>query len=57
MADLIVKKATKEYVKNFGKRCPDSTIEALDKIAKEILSKANKRCEENGRKTISSYDL
>ncbi len=55
MADLVVKKACKESVKPM--RCPDSTVDALDKLVKEILKKASKRAEENGRKTITAYDL
>ena len=57
MADLVVKKACKEAAKSYNKRCPDSTIEALDAMLKEVLAKANKRAEENGRKTITAYDL
>jgi|GEM_PF-754406 len=57
MADLVVKKACKEAAKSYDKRCPDSTIDALDAMVKEVLAKASKRAEANGRKTITSYDL
>jgi len=57
MADLVVKKACKEAAKAYGKRCPDSTIEALDTLVKEMIGKANERAEANGRKTITSSDL
>ena len=57
MADLVVKKACKEAAKTLSKRCPDSTIDALDTMVREILSKASKRAESNGRKTITSNDL
>jgi len=57
MANLVVKKACKEAAKSYSKRCPDSTIEALDAMIRDIIAKANKRAEENGRKTITSYDL
>jgi histone H3/H4 len=57
MADLVVKKASKEFAKSLNKRCPDSTIDALDNVVKEILKKAAKRANENNRKTITSYDL
>ncbi len=57
MAELIVKKACKEYVKSFDKRFPDATIEALDGLVKELLKKANERAEANGRKTITPHDL
>lgn len=57
MADLVVKKAVKEAAKAYDKRCPDSTIDALDAMVKEVLSKASKRADENGRKTITAYDL
>lgn len=57
MADLVVKKAVKEFAKSFDKRFPDETVEALDAIIKEKLKKANKRADENNRKTIYAYDL
>ncbi len=57
MANLIVKKACKDAVKTFGKRCPDSTIDALDAIVSDLLKKANKRADSNNRKTLMSYDL
>ncbi|MBD3311980.1 hypothetical protein GF352_00790 [archaeon] len=57
MADLLVKKACKEFAKTMDKRFPDSTVEALDALVKEIIRKANVRTSENGRKTITSYDL
>jgi histone H3/H4 len=57
MADLVVKKALKEWAKKFDKRFPDSTVDAVDAMIKDVLTKANKRAESNGRKTITEYDL
>ena len=57
MADLIVKKAVKELISSDGMRSSEDTIEALDKIVKEKVTRAKKRATENGRKTLMPYDL
>ena len=57
MANLVLKKACKELAKTHGKRFPDSTIEALNKVIGELIEKAAKRAESNGRKTIMAFDL
>jgi len=55
MAELLVvrskiKEATKCNVAG-------DVAEALSKKVEEIIKAAEKRCENNGRKTIKSYDL
>ncbi len=57
MADLVVKKAVKELISSDGMRSSEDTIEMLDKLVKEKVTRAKKRAEENGRKTLMPYDL
>ena len=59
MADFIRKSIVKAEVKKGGKdmRCPDETIEGLDKVVKELISKAVGRAKADGRKTVRAHDF
>jgi histone H3/H4 len=57
MADLLVKKAVKEFAKEHGMRFPDRVIEALDVKVKDLLTKASERADGNNRKTVMEHDL
>jgi histone H3/H4 len=57
MADLLVKKAVKDFAKEHGMRFPDRVIEALDGKVKELLTKASERADGNNRKTVMEQDL
>ncbi len=57
MAKYVTKKAIKTYVAKMGLRCPDRTVNGLDKVIEELLKKAVKRAKANGRKTLREEDL
>jgi histone H3/H4 len=57
MADLVVKKATKNFAKEHGMRFPDAVVDALDAKMKEVITKASERADKNNRKTIMPHDL
>ncbi len=57
MAELVVKKAIKNFAKDHGMRFPDSVVDALDGHVKELLTKAAERADKNNRKTVMEHDL
>ena len=57
MADLVVKKSTKNFAKEHGMRFPDAVVDALDAKLKEIITKAAERADKNNRKTVMAHDL
>jgi len=57
MAELVVKKAVKEFAKHHEMRFPDKVIDTLDAKVKEILTKAAERADGNNRKTIMEQDI
>lgn len=59
MADFVRKSSVKAEVKKVGKdmRCPDGTIEAVDKMVKAKIAKAVERAKGNGRKTLRAWDF
>ena len=59
MADFIRKSIVKAEVKKVGNdmSCPDATIEGLDKVVKELISKAVGRAKADGRKTVRAHDF
>lgn len=55
MAELLV---VRSKIKDATKcNVAGDVAEALSKKVEEIIKAAEKRCENNGRKTIKSYDL
>jgi len=54
---LVVKKATKEFCKKKGVRCPDRVLSALSSRIEQMLTDAAKRASGNGRKTLKESDL
>ncbi len=59
MADFVRKSSVKAEVKKVGKdmRCPDDTIEGLDKFVKESIAKAVARAKADNRKTLRAHDF
>ncbi|MCL5009865.1 MAG: hypothetical protein M1433_02730 [Candidatus Parvarchaeota archaeon] len=59
MADFIRKSLVKAEVKKVGKgmRCPDDSIEGLDKVVKMKIEKAVARAKADGRKTVRPHDF
>ena len=53
----VVASKVKEMVNAKGMMCSGDLIEAMDKMMDEMVAKACKRCEENGRKTVRPCDL
>ncbi len=58
-ADFVRKNAVKAEVKKVGKdmRCPDATIEGLDKVVKAKIARAVERAKADGRKTVRPHDF
>lgn len=58
-ADFVRKNAVKAEVKKVGKdmRCPDATIEGLDKVVKHKIARAVERAKADGRKTVRPHDF
>lgn len=54
---LVVKKATKEFCKTKGVRCPDRVLVALSARIESMLTDAAKRASGNNRKTLKESDL
>ncbi len=59
MADFVRKSSVKDEVKKVGKdmRCPDETVEGLDKVVKQLIAKAVERAKADGRKTVRPQDF
>jgi histone H3/H4 len=59
MVELLKKSAIKDLVRKVDKdmRCPDETVEGLEKVVKDLVSKAVNRAKENGRKTLRPFDF
>ncbi len=59
MADFVRKSIVKQEVKKVGKdmRCPDETIEGLDKFVKAAIERAVHRAKSDGRKTLRAHDF
>jgi histone H3/H4 len=57
MAELVVKKAVKNFAKDHGMRFPDAVVDALDGKLKDLLTKAAERADKNNRKTVMPHDL
>ncbi len=58
-ADFVRKSSVKAEVKKVGKdmRCPDATIEGLDKVVKAKIARAVERAKADGRKTVRPHDF
>lgn len=54
---LVVKKAVKELASKKEMRFPDGAVQALDKEVEELVNKAMKRADGNGRKTVKPTDF
>ena len=54
---LIVKNAVRELAKSKDMRISAETFEALDRMAKDAVTRAMKRASDNGRKTIKAHDI
>ncbi len=59
MAEILKKSSVKELVRKVDKdmRCPDETVEGLEKVVKDLVTKAVSRAKENGRKTLRPFDF
>ncbi len=59
MAEFVRKSSVKQEVKKVGKdmRCPDDTVEGLDKAVKALIQKAVDRAKNDGRKTVRAHDF
>ncbi len=59
MADFVRKSLVKAEVKKVGKemRCPDDSVEGLDKVVKAKISRAVERAKSDGRKTVRNWDF
>ena len=59
MADFIRKSLVKAEVQKVGKdmRCPDASVEGLDKVVKMKIAKAVERAKADGRKTVRPHDF
>jgi histone H3/H4 len=57
MAELVVKKAVKNFAKDHGMRFRDAVVDALDGKLKDLLTKAAERADKNNRKTVMPHDL
>lgn len=53
----VVASKVKELINKKGMMCAGDLIEGLDKMLDEVLAKAAKRAEDNGRKTVRQCDL
>ncbi|MBS3149307.1 DUF1931 domain-containing protein [Candidatus Woesearchaeota archaeon] len=52
---LIVRSKVKDYVKDMN--VSGDFADALSKVCEDLIAKACKRAEDNGRKTVQSRDL
>ena len=60
MADeksLVVKSAVGDYIRGKGLKVSGELVDGINKILKELLSRACERCSENKRKTVMVQDL
>lgn len=53
----VVGSKVKDYIKGKGCNTAGDLVEGLSGAVEQLLSKACKRCEENGRKTVRPVDL
>ncbi len=53
----VVASKVKELINKKGMMCAGDLIEGMDKMLDDVLTKACKRAEENGRKTVRNCDL
>ena len=56
MADYVVKSKVKELASSKGYRMGSDALDTMSNMVAEIVEKAGKRADENGRKTIKSCD-
>ncbi|MDO8428868.1 MAG: DUF1931 domain-containing protein [Candidatus Diapherotrites archaeon] len=56
MADYVVKSKVKELASSKGFRMGSDALDTLSDHVAQIIEKAGKRADENGRKTIKSCD-
>ena len=54
---LVVKSAVGDYLRSKEFKVSSELYDALNVILKELLDRACKRCESNGRKTVMVQDL
>jgi histone H3/H4 len=54
---FVVASKVKSYVRGKGKNVSSELAEALSKKAQELLDAAARRCEQNGRKTVRTFDV
>lgn len=54
---LVVVSKVKDYVKEKGLQTSETAVEALSEAVKELLDKAVKRAQDNGRQTIKDRDI
>ena len=54
---LLVGSKTKEALKGEGFNVSSDTLEAMNEYVYWLVEQAQKRCEQNGRKTIRPYDI
>ncbi len=54
---LVVGSKVREYIKSNGTMCSGDLVEALSEEVYTVLDRALRRTNDNGRKTIRSYDL
>lgn len=54
---LVVVSKVKDYVKGKGLQTSETAVDALSEAVKELLDKAVKRAQDNGRQTIKDRDI
>ena len=54
---FVVASKVKSYVREKGMNVSSELVSELSKRAQELLDRAAKRCEGNGRKTVRTFDV
>lgn len=54
---LVVVSKVKDYVKGKGLQTSETAVDALSEAVKELIEKAVKRAQDNGRQTIKDRDI
>ena len=54
---LLVTSKTKTALQSTGLKVSSNSLEKINEIVHELVKTAQRRCKENGRKTIKDYDF
>jgi len=54
---LVVVSKVKEYIKEKGLQTSETAVDSLSDAVRELLDKAVKRAQDNGRQTIKDRDI